>query len=537
MPKLTINGKEVEVPEGTNLIEAAKAAGADVPHYCYHPALSIAGQCRLCMVDIDKVPRPQIACNTQAAEGMVVHTETERVKETRRSMMEFHLINHPLDCPVCDQAGECFLQIYYMKHGLYDPRMTDEKVHKPKAVPLGPHVILDAERCILCSRCVRYCDEVTHTGELGIFHRGDHSEIGLFPGKTLENKYSGNVIDICPVGALTDRDFRFQVRVWYLDTAKSICNGCARGCNIEVHTNKHRTHHNEGRRVARLKPRFNADVNKWWICDAGRYGFKWIDDKSRLAQPLHRVGAQATEVSWDRALPELVTTLQRTRPEEIGFLASPQMSNEDLWVLRRLAEQLGVRNVDFRVPPRAPGDEDNFLIRADKNPNSRGAELLGIAPGQGGLDAAGMLRAASLKRLKLLWVFHHDLWAAAWPEAEVLEALEGVETVVFQGTSSAGEVSARAHLVLPSAAYVEREGTFTNFEGRVQRFRTALTPPGEAWPDWMILSFVGKALGFQDPVFAAERSEQVFNALAKTVPAFAGMTYRGIGDAGATVKA
>ncbi|HEY4908107.1 MAG TPA: 2Fe-2S iron-sulfur cluster-binding protein, partial [Methylomirabilota bacterium] len=220
MPKLTVNGKAIEVPEGTNLIEAAKAAGVEVPHYCYHPALSIAGQCRLCMVDIEKVPRPQIACNTQATEGMVVETETERVKDTRRSMMEFHLINHPLDCPVCDQAGECFLQIYYMKHGLYDPRMIDEKVHKPKAVPLGPHVILDAERCILCSRCVRYCDEVTHTGELGIFHRGDHSEIGLFPGKALENKYSGNVIDICPVGALTDRDFRFKVRVWYLDTAK-----------------------------------------------------------------------------------------------------------------------------------------------------------------------------------------------------------------------------------------------------------------------------------------------------------------------------
>ena len=541
MPKLTINGKEVEVPEGTNLIEAAKAAGAEVPHYCYHPALSIAGQCRLCMVDIDKVPRPQIACNTQAAEGMVVHTETERVKETRRSMMEFHLINHPLDCPVCDQAGECFLQIYYMKHGLYDPRMTDEKVHKPKAVPLGPHVILDAERCILCSRCVRYCDEVTRTGELGIFHRGDHSEIGLFPGKTLENRYSGNVIDICPVGALTDRDFRFQVRVWYLDTAKSVCNGCARGCNIEVHTNKHRTHHNQGRRVARLKPRFNADVNKWWICDAGRYGFKWIDDKGRLVQPLHRVGAQATEVSWDRALPELVTALQRTRPEEIGFLASPQMSNEDLWVLRRLAEQLGVTNVDWRVPPRAPGDEDNFLIRADKNPNSRGAELIGItpgviAPGQGGLDAAGMLSAARGKRLKLLWIFHHDLWAAAWPETDILEALAGAETVIFQGTN-ANDASSRAHLVLPSAAYVEREGTFTSFEGRVQRFRTALVPPEEAWPDWMILSFVGKALGFQDPVFAAERSEQVFNELAMAVPAFAGMTYRGIGDAGAMVKA
>jgi NADH-quinone oxidoreductase subunit G len=536
MPKLQINGKEVEVPEGTNLIEAAKVVGIEVPHYCYHPALSIAGQCRLCMVDIDKVPRPQIACNTQATEGMVVQTETERVKETRKSMMEFHLINHPLDCPVCDQAGECFLQIYYMKHGLYDPRMTDEKVHKPKAVPLGPHVILDAERCILCSRCVRFCDEITHTGELGIFQRGDQSEIGLFPGTTLENKYSGNVIDICPVGALTDRDFRFQVRVWYLDTAKSICNGCARGCNIEVHTNKHRPHHNQGRRVARLKPRFNAHVNTWWLCDAGRYGFKWIDDKSRLSQPLHRISAQATEVSWDRALPELVSLLQRYRPEEMGFLASPQMANEDLFALRRLAEQLGVTSLDFRVPPRVPGDEDDFLIRADKNPNTRGAELIGIAPGAGGLDAAGMLRAAGDGRLKLLWIFHHDLAVSSWPEADVRAAVEHAEAVVFQGTN-ANDVSAQAHLILPSAAYVEREGTFTNFEGRVQRFRTAIEPLGLAWADWMILAFAGKALGFADPVFAAERAEQVFNALAASVPAFGGLSYRGLGDAGGMVTA
>jgi NADH-quinone oxidoreductase subunit G len=536
MPKLTVNGKAIEVPEGTNLIEAARIAGVEVPHYCYHPALSIAGQCRLCMVDIEKVPRPQIACNTQAAEGMVVETETPRVKDTRRSMMEFHLINHPLDCPVCDQAGECFLQIYYMQHGLYDPRMIDEKVHKPKAVPLGPHVILDAERCILCSRCVRYCDEVTHTGELGIFHRGDHSEIGLFPGKVLENKYSGNVIDICPVGALTDRDFRFKVRVWYLDTTKSVCNGCARGCNIEVHTNKHRPHHNEGRRVARLKPRFNAEVNTWWICDAGRYGFPWIDDKSRLLHPQHRAGSQGTDVSWDRALQEMVTVLGRYPAAEIGMLASPQMSNEDLWAVKRLADHLGVKNLDFRVPPAVPGDEDDFLIRADKNPNTRGAELCGIAPGPGGLDAVGMLRAAREKRLKLLWIFHHDLGASAWPEAEVQAALDGVEVAIFQGTN-ANDVSARAHLVLPSAAYVERDGTFTNFQGRVQRFRTAVPPLGQAWPDWMILSFIGKALGFQDPVCTAERAEQVFNALAADVPAFAGLTYRAMGDTGAMVKA
>ena len=538
MPKLTVNGKEITVPDGTNLIEAAREAGVEVPHYCYHPGLSIAGQCRLCMVDIDKVPRPQIACNTQVAEGMVVQTETERVKDTRRAMLEFHLINHPLDCPVCDQAGECFLQIYYMKHGLYDPRMTDEKVHKPKAVPLGPHVILDAERCILCSRCVRFCDEITGTGELGIFHRGDHSEIGLFPGTALENAYSGNVIDICPVGALTDRDFRFQVRVWYLDTAKSICNGCARGCNIEIHTNKHRTHHNQGKRVARLKPRFNAEVNQWWICDAGRYGFRWIDDESRLTAPAVTVDGQSVETTWDDAVATLAGQLSRYRPEEIGVLASPQMSNEDLWALRRLLDALGAVHHDFAVPPREPGEDDKLLIRADKNPNTRGARLAGLGPGAGGLDAGGILDAAAAKKIKLLWVLHHDLTASGFAPSRVSAALAGADTVVFQGTN-ASPTSERAALALPSAAYAERDGTFTNFEGRVQRFRPALTPLGEARPDWLTFGLVAARLGKAgaDAALTVDRADLVFAALAAAVPAFDGMLYRTLGDTGQMVKA
>jgi NADH-quinone oxidoreductase subunit G len=532
MPKLTIDGKEVEVEAGTNLIEAARQAGVEVPHYCYHPGLSIAGQCRLCMVDIEKNPRPQIGCNTQAADGMVVHTQTERVLETRKSIMEFHLVNHPLDCPVCDQAGECWLQIYYMRHGLYDPRMVDEKVHKPKAVPLGPHVILDAERCILCSRCVRFCDEVTKTGELGIFNRGDHSEIGLFPGKTLENNYSGNVIDICPVGALTDRDFRFQVRVWYLDTGRSICNGCARGCNVEVHVSRRRPHHNQGRRIARLKPRHNPDVNQWWMCDVGRYGFGWIDDDSRLLAPVRRTGGTDAALGWDEAVAALAEALKRYRPEEIGILASPQMSNEDQFVLQRLAAQLGVAAVDHRVPPRVPGEEDDFLLRADRNPNRRGAELIGLGTG----DARAILDGARQRRIKLLWIFQHDLLDSGWPQADVTAALAGAEMVVFQGPS-ANATSAGAHLVLPSAAYVEREGTFTNFQGRVQRFRTVAEPLGEAQADWAILGRVGRALGGADPAFSAGRAEQVFAGLAGQVPAFSGMSYRGLRDAGQMVKA
>ncbi len=537
MPKLTINGKEIEVAAGTNLIEAARAAGVEVPHYCYHPGLSIAGQCRLCMVDIEKAPRPTIACNTVAADGMVVATETPRVLETRKSIMEFHLINHPLDCPVCDQAGECWLQIYYMQHGLYDPRMVDEKVRKPKAVPLGPHVILDAERCILCSRCVRFCDEVTGTGELGIFQRGDHSEIGLFPGHDLQNKYSGNVVDICPVGALTDRDFRFQVRVWYLDSAKSICPGCARGCNIDVHTSRRRPHHNDGRRVARLKPRFNADVNRWWICDDGRYGFRFVDDPDRLTRPLRQAGpsiaptsrgpaAGAVPVTWDEAVAAVAAALGRHAPGGIGIIASPRMANEDLFALTRLVEHLGITEVGFAVPPGQPGDEDALLIKADKNPNSRGAELVGL-----GGDVAAMLEAARARRLRCLWIFGHDLLASAWPSADVRSALDAVETLVWTG-SNPNATSALAHWVLPAAAWVERDGTFTNFEGRVQRFRAALPPLGEALGEWEI---VGRVLGTLGQPVTASRAEHWFRALADAVPAFAGLSYQSLGDRGRPV--
>ncbi|HEU4369917.1 MAG TPA: molybdopterin-dependent oxidoreductase [Methylomirabilota bacterium] len=523
MPKLTIDGKEIEVEAGTNLIEAARRLGVEVPHYCYHPGLSIAGQCRLCMVDIDKTPRPTIACNTQAAEGMVVHTDTERVRQSRQSMMEFHLVNHPLDCPVCDQAGECWLQIYYMKHGLYDPRMTDDKVHKPKAVPLGPHVMLDAERCILCSRCVRFCDEITGTGELGIFHRGDHSEIGLFPGQDLANNYSANVVDICPVGALTERDFRFQVRVWYLDTARSVCTGCARGCNIEVHTNRRRPHHAEGRRVARLKPRFNPEVNAWWICDVGRYHFGFVDAPSRLTTPRRRAAGASAEASWEDALAAIVDALRRCLPEEIAVLASPQMANEDLVALRRLVEVCRIPHVAFEVPPASPGAPDDFLLRGDRTPNTRGAELIGL-----GGDAAGILTAARAGRLRCLWIFNHDLLAGGWPAAEVAEALSRVETVIFSGTN-AHATSDRAHWVLPAAAWVEREGTFTNFEGRVQRFRTALAPPGVALPEWEVLGRILGALGAPPP---GARAEHWFRDLARAVGAFAGMTYQSVGDGG-----
>jgi NADH-quinone oxidoreductase subunit G len=341
------------------------------------------------------------------------------------------------------------------------------------------------------------------------------------------------VIDICPVGALTDRDFRFAVRVWYLDTARSICPGCSRGCNIEVHVNVRRPHHNQGLRVARLKPRFNAEVNRWWICDAGRYGGKFVDDPSRLSAPARDRGEAAIEVGWEEMIPLLVGQLRRYRPDEIGVLASPKMANEDLFLLRRLVDHLGLIHVDFRVPPRTPGDEDRILIKADKNPNTRGAELIGLGPGPGGLDARGMLRAARERRIKCLWLFHHDLLASAWPEAEVREALRAVECFMYQGGNRNG-VSPEAHYVLPSAVWVERDGTFTNFEGRVQRFWQAVEPLGLALADWEILGRLGAALGLGPPPVSAEAC---FRALAASVPAFAGLSYRELKDTGKVVAA
>jgi NADH-quinone oxidoreductase subunit G len=531
MPRLTIDGNPVEVPAGTNLVEAARQIGVEVPHYCYHPGLSIAGQCRLCMVDLEKTPKPTIACNTIAADGMVVLTQTERVLETRRSIMEWHLVNHPLDCPVCDQAGECWLQIYYMQHGLYEPRMIDDKVHKPKAVPLGPHVMLDAERCILCSRCVRFCDEITKTSELGIFNRGDHSEIGLFPGTTLDNPYSGNVVDICPVGALTDRDFRFRVRVWYLDRTKSVCPGCARGCNIDVHINTRRLHQSKGRRVARLTPRFNGEVNRWWICDEGRYGFHDLDAPSRLRVPQRRTPDGLESLRWPEMVRALADLLRAAGPDRVGVLLSPRMPNEDLWLARRLfVEARAAGPVDFRVPARAAGSQDDFLRRADKSPNTRGAELIGLGGGSE-TDGGHVLAAAGAGRLSVLWVFEHDLFAARWPEVEVRAALDRVESLVFQGTN-ANATSERARLLLPSAAYPEREGTFTNFQGRVQRFWPGLEPLGEARADWEILAEVARALG-QD--WRPARAEQLFRELAVGVPAFAGLSYRTLRDHGVVV--
>ena len=386
MLTLTIDGRHIETASGSTVIQAAEQAGIFIPRYCYHPGLTIAGNCRICLVEIEKNPKLQIACNMPVTEGMVVHTQSAKAEEGRRAVLEFLLANHPLDCPVCDQSGECDLQNFYMSFGLYDPRFREQKVKKKKAVAVGPHVMLDQERCILCSRCVRFTDEISKSGELGIFGRGDRAEVNVYPGQELDNKYSGNVVDICPVGALTEREFRFKARVWYLSSARTVCNGCSQGCNIEMHYALNKPHLNDGARVLRIKPRYNADVNQWWICDEGRYGFGWVD-RDRLTTVQHR-GAEST---WDEAMAAIPPVLARFRHNgaRLGVIASPQLTTEELYLIREIfGTGLGAR-ITASVPS-APGYSDDFLIKADKTPNAQGAALLGLT-GDGAVDAATLV--------------------------------------------------------------------------------------------------------------------------------------------------
>ena len=532
MVTLTIDGRSVQAVKATTVLEAARSAGIEIPHYCYHPGLSIVGSCRMCLVEIEKIPKLQPSCATPVAEGMVVRTRTPEAVRNRQSVLEFLLLNHPLDCPVCDQAGECELQNYYMDFGCYDPRFNENKKKRKKALPIGPHVILDQERCILCTRCVRFTQEISRTGELGVHDRGHLSEIDIFPGKELDNPYSGNVVDICPVGALTDRDFRFQCRVWFLGSAPSVCPGCSRGCNIEIHYNERFDPRYHDRRIQRLKPRFNRDVNGHWMCDEGRYAYHAIDAAERLRSPsLGREGAHMP-AEWQEAMRRTAEALKHTLethgPTAVAVLASPQMTNEELFQLRSLfRDGLHAEHFEYRVPVRESVYSDDFLIRADKNPNGRGAELFGFA----GAGSDDLLRRCSEGRIRFLYLCHHDL-TRAYDAGMVRDALAQVRFTAYHGPFD-HPTAFLADVRLPAAMYAEEAGTFTNFQGRVQRISAAVPPPGKAVPGIEIIAMLAEALG--TPLGKGSPA-QVFREIAAKFPPFEGMDYETLGDSGQLLK-
>ncbi|HJY63389.1 MAG TPA: 2Fe-2S iron-sulfur cluster-binding protein, partial [Ignavibacteria bacterium] len=380
MPTFLLDGKEIEFTPGQTIIEAAKAVGIEIPHFCWHPSLTVAGNCRICLVEVEKAPKGMIACATQCSDGMVVYANSAKAIHMRNAVMEFLLINHPLDCPICDEAGECKLQDYAFKYSIGSSRFDEEKIHKDKRVELGPNVLFDQERCISCSRCIRYCEEIVKEPQLTFVNRGEKVTIETFPGKKLDNPYSMNVIELCPVGALTSRDFRFRARVWDLSRSDSICTGCARGCsmNIWVRDNE----------IMRLTPRENMDVNQYWMCDYGRLNtYKFVNDETtRVTSPMIRPPESGIlddgnfalrECEWDDAIARIISELKNYKPNEIAFIASPYSTLEDNFVLKRFAEEV-TGTIEIVYIPHIEGNDDDLLIRADKTPNSTGLKFLGV---------------------------------------------------------------------------------------------------------------------------------------------------------------
>ena len=515
MPTLEIDGREVTVENGTNLIQAVEKLGTEIPHYCYHPGLAVAGNCRMCLVEIEKMPKLQIACNTRASDGMVVKTKSEKVLKARQSVLEFLLINHPIDCPICDQAGECKLQDYYMDHDRQDSRVPVEaKVHKGKAIDIGPMIMLDQERCILCTRCTRFLDEVTKTGELGIFQRGDHSQIGLFPGVALDNPYSGNVADICPVGALTNKDFRFRARVWYLERTPSICPGCATGCNIDIH-------HRRGE-MFRFRPRHNPDVNSYWMCDEGRLTYKRYQGEGRLLQPVRRVESDWQPIPWNDTTAEVRGLL--AGDSRLAAIVSAQATNEEIHLLAKVLGERGGRIAGHAWSP-AGASRDDFLIDGDKNPNTAGLRAQGIDPAA----ARAVVDAALAGELSALVLFRTDL-SQICSEEEIDQLGQRLERVVSFDThfTRSGEIS---DLIVPIASFAETGGTFTNRAGRVQRLAQALAPVGQSRPGWEVL---GEFLS--EPASATSAAE-VFAELSNFSSVFSGMRMTDIGERGRALAA
>jgi NADH-quinone oxidoreductase subunit G len=471
MINLTIEGRPVSVPAGTSILEAAKAAGVLVPHYCYHPGLPVAGVCRMCLVEVEKAPKLAPSCATAVAEGQVVHVHSEKSLEARKGVLEMLLINHPLDCPICDQAGECELQDYTYQEGRAEGRYRDPKRFNP-VEDFGGDVLYVANRCILCTRCVRFMDDVAHDPVLNVSERGDRALIGKFEGQDLTHAWAGNVVDLCPVGALLSKDSLNKARAWEMDRSASVCPSCTQGCNMTVETRDNV--------VVRLRPRPNDDVNSYFMCDHGRLNYRWLNRQDRVDVPMVRQGATLAVTDWEIAIAEAARVLAG---KKAFVLASPVLSNEALYLLSEIVKKtggVGTFRVERGEEAPLPGVED-LSLRAERAANVRGAELLGFAKSDTPL--------AKLGNGDVLVIADADL-----AEADAREVAKASAIIVI-GTSLAPWARHAAAVVLPMANFVEEDGTFTNLRGRVQRFMQAKAAPGFARPSWFVLSDLLVAMG------------------------------------------
>ena len=512
---LTIDGRRVTVPEGTSLLHAAEEIGVEVPHYCYHPALSAPAQCRLCLVDVEGAPKPMPSCVTQAQDGQVVRTDEGLAREMRKGVLEFYLVNHPLDCPICDQSGECKLQDYVHSEGRAHGRVVE-----PKRVfgrdDFGGDVLFYGDRCVMCTRCVRFMEEVAQDPVLTVVERGDRAVIDTFFEQGLrDSPYSGNIVDICPVGALVSKDFLHKARAWDLGHTASVCPNCSQGCNVDIHTRDNVVH--------RLKPRENPEVNGHWMCDYGRSRYEWMNRGDRLDPPFARDDDGWSTPGWNGALTALRERL-RACGGPVHAVASAHASNEDLGALRELVELLGGGDIVYRSARAAdeiplPG-LPLLARRRELAPNTAGAELLGLRR-VGGDDATGGLDAVASATGTVL-VLGDELT----DQREDFGA--GAELYVYLGTHPA-PAARSAHFVLPVTTFAEQEGTFTNAQSRVQRFEPALAPPGEARPAWRVLGSLAAGLSGEP---APEHAAAAFARLAGGVAEYEGLDYDRIGALG-----
>jgi NADH-quinone oxidoreductase subunit G len=523
-----------QFPKGTRVIEACEQAGSYVPRYCYHKKLSSPGNCRMCLIEmgsprlgpdrkpelgadgkpiINWIPRPQISCAQDVSEGMAVRTNSPLVKECQRGVMEFLLINHPLDCPICDQAGECRLQEFSVDFGNSKSRFLENKVKKPKNVVLGPRVTLDDERCILCSRCIRFCQEIAHDDVLGFVDRGSYTVLTAHTGKRLENNYSLNTVDICPVGALTSTDFRFKMRVWFLKETKSICTSCATGCNTIIGTREDL--------IYRQTPRENDHVNFCWMCDYGRLNFKYLEAEERLLEPQIRSDGKLVAADWPAAIAEAALQLKQFTGNEIAIVASGRMTNEELWLTSQLAKSLGVQMIDI-VPRRERGDD--ILLSEDRNPNTNGARLILGSTSAPGAKLMAIAEAVKSGQIKALVMLKENAMHLGVP----VEQLAQLPVYIAMNILS-HEATQKATVVLPACGFAEKRGSMINGKGRLQRLNRAVRPPGNARDDWEILRDLLQTVGGGDSLSSIE---DVFRRISETVPQFAGLTLSKIGDLG-----
>ena len=540
MVNIQVDGHWIQVPRGTRMIEACKLAEKEVPHYCYHPKLSSPGNCRMCLVQmgmpprpnpgeepsydengfqkISWMPRPVIACANTVGENMGIRTKGDLVEKCREGVMEFLLINHPLDCPICDQAGECGLQEFSVQHGKGSSRFKEDKVKKPKNVKIGPRIRLDDERCIMCSRCIRFMDEVAQEPVLGFSERGTHTTVGVYPGRELDNNYGLNTVDLCPVGALTSNDFRFQMRTWFLKETPSIDTNCGTGTNIIIWT--------RGNKIFRVTPRQNDDVNSCWMPDSHRLSYTCPSDENRLSAPLIKADGVHEETCWSNSIAAAGEAIKQFEGNEIAIIASGKQTNEELFMMRTLAAELGTDLISI-IPHTQ--ESDKMLISEDRNPNTTGAGLIL------GLDdptekLASIKDGISNGSIKAVIAAAEDLLDAGF-SAEYIDGLELLISI-FNTTNATAQAS---DIVFPGASSAEKRGSMINVTGRLQKLNAACIPPADARDDWEIISDIILAITGETPEQAPLSIDQLSEIISNNIPQLEGKNLANISELGEVI--